>query len=93
MPVNTDTPYVEKVATAHVEEKLGHGAADEAKNASDNEHKAAFWETFKKYRAGVFWSCIISMTIVMEGYDTILMYNFWAYPTCEYCWLHSWVQH
>ena len=89
MPVNTDTPYVEKVATAHVEEKLGHGAADDAKRASDNEHSAAFWETFKKYRAGVFWSCIISLTIVMEGYDTSLMYNFWAYPTCKYRWLHS----
>lgn len=25
---------------------------------------------------------IISMTVVMEGYDTILMGNFWAYPRC-----------
>lgn len=83
MPVNTDTPYVEKVATAHVEEKLGHGAADEAKNASDNEHKATVRETLKKYRAAVCWSFVISMTIVMEGYDTILMYNFWGYPTCK----------
>lgn len=83
MSGNPSAPYVEKVATAHVEEKLGHGAAEEAKNASDNEHKATFRETFKKYRAAVFWSCVISMTIVMEGYDTILMYNFWPYPTCK----------
>ena len=84
--VNTDTVYVEKVATARVEEKLGHDAVDEAKHASDNEHKATFWATFEKHRRAVFWSCIISMTIVMEGYDVVLMYNFWAYLTCEYAW-------
>ncbi|KXJ96826.1 sugar transporter-like protein [Microdochium bolleyi] len=27
-----------------------------------------------------FWSIAISMAIIMEGYDTILMGNFWAYP-------------
>ena len=26
---------------------------------------------------------MISMTVVMEGYDTILLGNFWAYPRCE----------
>lgn len=65
--VNTDTPYVEKIATAHVESTLGDGAVDEAKNASDNEHKATFGQTFKTYRWAVFWSCVISMSIVMEG--------------------------
>lgn len=82
--INTDTPYVEKLATTHIEDVLGKGAVDEAKNASDNEHKAPFWQTLKTYRWGVFWSCVISMSIVMEGYDTILMGNFWPYPTCEY---------
>ena len=79
----TDTPYIEKLATAHVEEALGHGAVDEAKNASDKEHNSRFRQTFKTHRAAVFWSCVISLSIVMEGYDTILIPNFWAYPTCE----------
>ena len=83
MPQNTDTPFVEKLAITHVEEALGHGAVDSAKNASDAEHKAAFWSTFKTHRMAVFWSCVISLSIVMEGYDTILINNFWAYPTCE----------
>ena len=83
MPSNTDTPNVEKLATAHVEETLGHDAVDEAKRASEAEHSATFWTTFKKHKKGVFWSCIISLTIVMEGYDVSLMYNFMAYPTCK----------
>ena len=80
---NLDTPYVEKVASAHVEEKLGHGAVDEAKDASDNEHKAGFRANFKSHKKAVFWSMVISMSVVMEGYDTMLMGSFMAYPTCK----------
>lgn len=40
----------EKVATAHVEDKLGHGALDEAKLASDNEHAATLREALSKHR-------------------------------------------
>lgn len=50
MPGNTDTVAVEKLATAHVEEQLGHGALDEAKHASDEEHKATFKESVKKHK-------------------------------------------
>ena len=81
--VNTDTPRVEKIATAHVEETLGQGATDEAKHASDNEHKATFRQVIKSHRWAIFWSCVISMSVVMEGYDTILMGNFMGYPTCS----------
>lgn len=80
---NLDTPFVEKVADVHVEEKLGHGAIHEAKQASDKEHQAPFWETFKKHKTAVFWSMVISMSIVMEGYDVMLMGSFMAYPTCK----------
>lgn len=50
MSASRDTPAVEKLATAHVEEKLGHGATDEAKHASDLEHQATFKESFKKHK-------------------------------------------
>jgi len=29
----------------------------------------------------IFWSCIISMSIVMEGYDTTLLGSFFGYPS------------
>ncbi len=73
------TPEIaEKLAAAHVEATLGMGAIDEAKNASDNEHSMEFWEAIKTHKKAAFWSAVISMSIVMEGYDTILMGNFWV---------------
>jgi MFS transporter, SP family, general alpha glucoside:H+ symporter len=79
----------EKTAAAHVEATLGATALDDAKNASDNEHKATFWTAVKTHKKAVFWSAVISMSIVMEGYDTILLGNFWA---CEFpfYWLGYW---
>jgi len=50
MSPSVDTPRVEKLATAHVEEQLGHGAGEEVKNASDHEHAASFMEAFKQYK-------------------------------------------
>jgi SP family general alpha glucoside:H+ symporter-like MFS transporter len=29
----------------------------------------------------IFWAVIVSMCVVMEGYDTILIGNFYSYPT------------
>jgi SP family general alpha glucoside:H+ symporter-like MFS transporter len=34
----------------------------------------------KKYPQAMMWSILVSITIVMEGYDTILIGNFFAYP-------------
>lgn len=50
MSANRDAVAVEKLATAHVEEQLGHGATDEAKHASDLEHSATFRESIKKHK-------------------------------------------
>ncbi|KUJ08799.1 sugar transporter-like protein [Mollisia scopiformis] len=38
-------------------------------------------QALKENRPAVMWSVLISMTIIMEGYDTILMGNFFAYPS------------
>lgn len=69
-----------KAAAHHVEETLGHGAIVEAKHASDEEHSETLWQTLSNNRKAVAWSMLISMSIVMEGYDTILMGNFFGYP-------------
>lgn len=79
----TSDIFAEKAATHHVEETLGRGAITEAKNASDAEHSATLGKSLKKHKKAIFWSAIISMSIVMEGYDTILMGNFWAYPSFQ----------
>jgi len=64
---------VEKAAAHEVEERLGADAIFQAKNASDAEHSETIFQAFKNNRKAVLWSVAISMSVVMEGYDTILM--------------------
>lgn len=71
---------LEKAAAHEVEERLGADAIFQAKQASDDEHKETFFETFKNNRKAVAWSVAISLSIVMEGYDTILMVS--AFRPC-----------
>ncbi|KAK8065125.1 hypothetical protein PG997_011872 [Apiospora hydei] len=70
----------QKVADRELEEKLGASAILEARQATDDEHAQTFLQALRENRRAVFWSVMISMSIIMEGYDTILMGNFYAYP-------------
>lgn len=72
---------LEKTAAHHVEDTLGVGAVIEAKQATDEEHAQTLWQALRDNRKAVAWSVLISMSIIMEGYDTILMGNFFGYPT------------
>jgi len=58
---------VQKVANHEIEEKLGHSAILEAKQATNEEHSQTLMEAFKANRKAVMWSVLISMTIIMEG--------------------------
>ncbi|KOS22528.1 Maltose permease MAL31 [Escovopsis weberi] len=71
---------ITKSAANHVEDTLGEGAVIDAKHASDEEHSQTLLQALKANRKAVLWSMLISMSIVMEGYDTILMGNFFGYP-------------
>ncbi|RYP83859.1 hypothetical protein DL769_001281 [Monosporascus sp. CRB-8-3] len=77
-PVHVST--AQKVADNELEEKLGYSALRDAKQATDEEHAQTFRQALSENRKAVFWSVMISMCIIMEGYDTILMGNFMAYP-------------
>lgn len=68
-------------AALHLQDKLGVTSVLEAKKASDVEHSETTWEALKKNRKAVLWSIMVSMSVVMEGYDTILIGNFIGYPS------------
>ncbi|KAI0181669.1 sugar transporter [Hypoxylon sp. FL1284] len=70
----------QKAADQELEEKLGQSAVFDAKQATDDEHAQTLWQGLRENRKAVFWSILLSMTIIMEGYDTILIGNFFAYP-------------
>ncbi|KXX73305.1 Maltose permease MAL31 [Madurella mycetomatis] len=72
--------HLQKVADQDLEEKLGRNAILEAKQATDDEHAQTLMQALRENHKAVFWSVMISMSIIMEGYDTILIGNFFAYP-------------
>lgn len=45
----------------------------EAQAANAHEHSLTVREALKAYPWAVFWSLVVSMSIIMEGYDTILI--------------------
>lgn len=56
-------------ATSHVEDSKGFVDIREAAEASAAEHSTTLWEALKQNRKAALWSALISMTIIMEGYD------------------------
>jgi SP family general alpha glucoside:H+ symporter-like MFS transporter len=53
----------------------------EAQAANAHEHSFTVREALKAYPWAVFWSFAVSMSIIMEGYDTALVGSLYAYPT------------
>lgn len=61
-------------------EKTGY-LADAVHESTAIEHELNTWEAIKVYRPAVCWSLIYSCCVIMEGYDTNLLSNFFAYPS------------
>lgn len=55
-------------------------SVDAARAANDEEHTTTVAQALKIHWKAVMWSLIVSMSIIMEGYDTSLITNFFAYP-------------
>lgn len=52
----------------------------DAREASDAEHRMGILEAIQLYPKAVGWSILLSTAIVMEGYDVLLLANFYALP-------------
>ncbi len=64
-----------------LEEKLrGDALTDYAQTGVSAQHKMTITDALRDYPWALFWCLMVSMCVIMEGYDTILMGNFYAYP-------------
>lgn len=61
-------------------EKALNGVINDARNATNKEHKMSLWQGIKLYPKAVGWSILISTCICMEGYDVCLLSNFYGFP-------------
>lgn len=69
-------PPAEKVAGA----PAAHAATDETNAAIDNEHNMTVRQSLRFWWKAIVFSFIISLCVIMEGYDTSLMNNFFPFP-------------
>ncbi|KAM0272187.1 hypothetical protein ACHAQH_008810 [Verticillium albo-atrum] len=61
---------------------VSHGQPrNETDVALDNERQMSIRDTFRFWPKAILFSFVISLSIIMEGYDTHLMSSFYAYPT------------
>jgi SP family general alpha glucoside:H+ symporter-like MFS transporter len=54
---------------------------EKARRATDFEHKLTNRDAFKLFPKAIGFSFVLSLAIIMEGYDTSLLGSFYAYPT------------
>lgn len=64
-------------------EKIKAFTKAQAQAANRAEHEQTVKQAFQQNKKAVFWSLVISMTIIMEGYDTSLMPQFFGYPSFQ----------
>jgi MFS transporter, SP family, general alpha glucoside:H+ symporter len=54
--------------------------ADDAAKATEKEQRMTLWESLKLYPKAVGWSVFLSLAIIMEGFDIVLIANLLALP-------------
>ena len=70
------------------EDRRGQGQDDgddyqAPSSRSHFEHNLTVREAIKAYPMAIFWSLAVSMCVIMEGFDSILVPNFYAFPTFQ----------
>lgn len=66
------------------DQKWGDRALSSAAEATNEDEKSmTTWEAVKIYKKAILWSLVISTCVIMEGYDTNLLGNFYAYPSFQ----------
>ncbi|PGG96237.1 hypothetical protein AJ79_09673 [Helicocarpus griseus UAMH5409] len=59
------------------------GLANDARAATHTEHQMTVREAMRIYKKAIGWSIVLSLTLVMEGFDKTLMTSFFAFPSFQ----------
>lgn len=62
----------------------GRALSIAAQDSARNEKDMTVRQAIKAYKKAIIWSLIISTCVIMEGYDTNLLGNFFAYRTSSH---------
>lgn len=61
------------------EKWAGRALSIAAQDSARNEKDMTVRQALKAYKKAILWSLVISTCVIMEGYDTNLLGNFFAY--------------
>jgi SP family general alpha glucoside:H+ symporter-like MFS transporter len=75
--LETTLTEVAKVATIH-DPKLQQAALE----GTADEHELTIRGAIRAYPPAIMWALVSSTCVIMEGYDTNLLSNFFAYRKC-----------
>ncbi|KAI0124256.1 maltose permease MAL31 [Xylariales sp. AK1849] len=75
--LRVDTEHLER---ANLLGDTSPGGETRAKRPKVSEHALTPRRAVKAYPMAIFWTLMVSMTVIMEGYDAVLIGNFFAYP-------------
>ncbi|PWN30235.1 putative maltose permease [Jaminaea rosea] len=89
MPAAVDTTQAAEVARIDdkAQAKIASQVEDynalvhDAAAVMEEEHGMTLWQTIKDHPTAIMWTILFSAALVMEGYDTMLLGNFFAQPT------------
>jgi SP family general alpha glucoside:H+ symporter-like MFS transporter len=56
---------------------------EDANVATQDEHSTTFLEAVRRYPKAVAWSGIVSLCIIMDGYDTALIFSLFGFPAFQ----------
>ncbi|KAF4974604.1 hypothetical protein FZEAL_8531 [Fusarium zealandicum] len=80
MPPDAHDKTQHDIAPAMAPAAVDVSVAHEAAAATEAEHSMGLLQSLKLYRKACLWSVFISVCIVMEGFDNVLLSSLFAYP-------------
>ena len=82
---NADTERIESASPpSHGDGLRGwKGIKEEARNATEQEHQMGFVEAVNAYPQACFWSIVVSLVVIMNGYDTALIGSLFGFPAFQ----------
>ncbi|KAK3192262.1 hypothetical protein K4F52_001475 [Lecanicillium sp. MT-2017a] len=78
MEVETEKTFAEAAVNATISDDVLNRSALEG---TADEHELTVRDALKAYPQAVMWSLVSATCVIMEGYDTNLLSNFFAYPS------------
>jgi SP family general alpha glucoside:H+ symporter-like MFS transporter len=72
------TPHFEEKTT--IEDHQHQTIYEDAKLAAEEEHQLTLRQAIRLHPKSILWSVLLSTSIIMEGYDIVLMNSFFAQP-------------